>query len=82
MTRAIVLAEPSIEWGYCQESEVEMCLCRCLYKNENKRTRVVELELRVSGDDGRQEAGRGLVCLPVWHDGGSVLELVDVNACV
>ena len=50
-----------------------------MHEIEYKRTRIVELEVRVGGEDGGEEADRGLVGLPVRHGGGSEVELDDVK---
>ena len=50
-----------------------------MHEKEYKRTRVVELEVRVGGKNGGEEADRGLVGLPVRHGGGTDVELADMK---
>ena len=61
-----------------EESEVEVRLwMNSKMKVMLKRTRIVELQLRVGSEDRREEADGRLVRLPVGHGGSSEVVSVD-----
>lgn len=71
-------ARPKLSGRACGMVEVTLKSVRGYeVANYELRTRIVELELRVSSKDGREEADGSLIRLPVRHGGGSGRVLVN-----